>query len=217
MLTVVITDGRGQYLEQTMAAAEEMIPDPWFVIVDDSADSAYARWIDETWSRVPRRIHLNPRRGLGGAHRIAAWAAVEYSDPFCLLLEDDCVLTEPVEAEAMVRTMREHPHLAQLALKRQPGSPEEAAAGGYVQVSPGRWADREGWIEQIAEPLYSFTPHVARCEALQDALDHATQFLEADVSAALTERGWTFGVWGARDDPPRVEHIGVERSAGYRW
>jgi hypothetical protein len=216
MLTVVITDGRGQYLERTMAAAEEMLPEFTPVIVDDSGDPAYQAWLRATWPRAERVHHLE-RQGLAAAARTAWRMAVAQAVPFAFLLEDDFVLTEPVDLYAMEQMMRLNPRLAQLVLKRQPGSPEEEAHGGHVAMAPHKYADRDGWIEQVAEPLYSFNPHLARCEAMRDALEHATSFLEAGVSAALTERGWTFGIWGARDDPPRVEHIGVERSAGYRW
>jgi Glycosyl transferase family 2 len=216
VLTVVVTDGRGEYLRRTLTAAEEMIPDFELALVDDTGEVGYASWVTETWPKATV-VHHRERQGLGGAVKSAWELASSHPDPFFLHLEDDMVLLQPVDIEAMVRTMRANPRLAQLVLMRQPWGEEEKAAGAVLKAYPGRYEQRDGWVEQVNGPLYSFTPHLARREAVLDALEHSANFLEAGVTAALLERGWKFGIWGNWDDPPRVEHIGVEHSAGYRW
>lgn len=199
-----------------MAAAGEMIPDFQPVIVDDSGEAVYASWVANTWPTITQ-VHHPERLGLAGAVRSLWTLAVSHDDPFVFLLEDDFLLTQSLEVDAMVRTMRANPRLAQLVLSRQPWGDEEKAHGMPMVAQIERFFQRDGWVEQIDGQIYSFNPHIARRESMKVALEHAGGFLEADVTAALVERGWTFGIWGARTDGPRCLHIGDEHSAGYRW
>ena len=71
---LVITDGRGEYLERTVASASEMLyddPAEWWMY-DDSGDDEHRAWLRE---RFPWFVHFDagPRQGFGGAIR-QAWS-----------------------------------------------------------------------------------------------------------------------------------------------
>lgn len=213
LLTLVITDGRREYMERTMAAASEMIPRFEPLIINDSGDGDYCDWLNERYARC---VHHPERRGMAAAVRTAWQTAIGTTARYVFHLEEDFVLTSPVDVRAMVRTMDKHPELAQLVLKRQPWSDEEKNAGGQIEVAPSEFEDRHGFVEH--RRLFSFNPSLVRVEACEKALnDGESDGLEAGVTQTLIREGYLFAFWGTRDDPPRCEHIGEHRSPDYRW
>lgn len=210
----VITDGRGDYFERTIESCCEFIPrfDP--IIVDDSGDPDYAEWLREG-SPGYHFVHHEERQGMAQAVKTAWTVALGTGAEFVWHQEDDFILSEPVLIHAMGETLRANPHLAQLVLKRQPWSDEEKAAGGQIELSPGDYTDCEGFVEH--RRLFSFNPSLIRREVIELALAEPRAGLEGEVTDTLLAHGYSFAYWGARDDPPRCEHIGARRSEGYRW
>jgi hypothetical protein len=120
-----------------------------------------------------------------------------------------------VDLQGMAQVLEQNPHLAQIVLKRQPWSEEEIAAGGQIEAAPEDYTDREGFVEH--RRLFSFNPSLVARETLRLALAEPGDGLERGVTDTLLRHGYSFAYWGARDDPPRCEHIGARRSEGYRW
>jgi hypothetical protein len=213
VITLVITDGRREYLERTLAAAGEMIPGFLPVFVNDSGDGDYCDWLN---TLNAHSVHHPERRGMAAAVRTALSTVVSTTARYAFYLEEDFVLTAPVQLDAMIATLDAYPRLSQLVLKRQPWSDEEKNAGGQIEVAPTAYEDRDGFVEH--KRLFSFNPSLMRVEACEKALqDPGSNGLEAGITQTLVREGYSFAFWCARTDPPRCEHIGEARSADYRW
>lgn len=117
---LVITDGRSDYLWRMRQSLQKHVTG-WCgeVLVDDSSHTL----------------------GFAGAIQCGWDLLLATSDAdYVFHVEDDFVFTRDVDLTAMAEVMRDNPHLAQMALMRQPWSPEEKAAGGIVQMDPGAYS-----------------------------------------------------------------------------
>lgn len=204
---VVVSDGRLEYLDACLQTVRQYLVSP--VIT-------HARLVSDSGVRgIHRRaegfevIDHPERRGLAAAVQ-SAWADLPGDIDFVFHLEEDFILTAPVEIELMAKTLEATPGLAQLVLKRQAWSVEERAAGGIIEMHPDQYTDRAGWVEH--RRIFSLNPCLIP-RPLVDLGWPATN--EAGFTEQLVASGWRFGFWGARDDPPRCLHIGVHRSAGW--
>jgi hypothetical protein len=110
----------------------------------------------------------------------------------------------------MVALLERDRSLAQVALLRQPWSPEEQQAGGIFQANPDRFWQAEGYVDHVN--LFTFNPCVYPIWVTDGPAG-----LEADVTDELLDAEKHFGYLGQIDDPPRCIHIGARRSAGHRW
>lgn len=204
---VVVGDGRYGYLERALESLRAHVPSGTFSywrVVDDSG-GPWPVAFEGDWDV----IRHPSRRGLAAAVQ-SAWAGLPGGIDWVLHWEEDFLLTGPVEFDQMVKTLEANPHLAQLVLKRQPGSPAEAAAGGIIEQHPDDYVDRAGWVEH--QRIFSLNPCLIP-RAVVDLGWPVTN--EAGFTDQLVEAGWSFGFWGARDDPPRCWHIGDQRSSGW--
>lgn len=204
---VVVGDGRSRYLEQALDSLRRHVPAGTFCywrIVDDSGGPWPVAFTAD-WD-VIRHDH---RRGLAAAVN-SAWVGLPGDVDFVFHVEEDFVLQGPVEFDRMAKTLDAHPRLAQLVLKRQPGTPAEAAAGGIIEQHPDDYVDRDGWVEH--RRIFSLNPCLIP-RAVIDLGWPASN--EAGFTDQLVAAGWSFGFWGARADPPKVWHIGTERSEGW--
>lgn len=109
----------------------------------------------------------------------------------------------------MIGALQRYPSLAQVALKRQPWSPQEQLAGNMLDLKPGL-VEADGLC--FHESLFTFNPCV-----YPRAITAYGAGLEQELSDKLVADGWQFGYLGGKDDPPRCIHIGHRRSEGYRW
>ncbi len=123
----------------------------------------------------------------------------------------------------MCRTLEANPQLAQLCLKRGPCTPEEVAAGGFVELARDEYREcawfgefgRATWLEH--KRCFSLNPCVYPYSVVQAGMpDDASSGVEAALTASLRARKLRFGVWGSRGDDPQCVHIGFERAAGWR-
>lgn len=210
---VVITDGRGEYLERTIPSLTENLRCVFAsrTIIDDAGDDEYAHWLDLSFPTF-QRIHHGNRRGLAAAVQTAWKVALDSNADYLWHHEEDFTLEEPIDVLGMARTLDANPHLAQLVLKRQAWSMEEIAAGGQMEVAPTEFTDCDGFVQH--KRLFSLNPSliprsvVEACEGTE---------LERGITDRCLDLGLSFAYWGKRSDPPRCTHIGARRSAGYRW
>lgn len=215
----IITDGRGECFERTVQSLHEMWDGPGadqIVVINDSADPTYGRWLSRQFGYM-EQVHHIERKGFGGAIR-SAWAEVGHHD-WIFHLEDDFTFNEPIEVDAMIDVLDTEIDVVQMALKRQPWSPEEKAVGGFMEQHPEAYTNElthgHRWCWQRL--FFTTNPSFYR--------------------GSLTKRGWPeekhsegmfshrlmedrpqakFGFWGHTQDPPRVTHIGDERvGTGY--
>lgn len=231
---LVITDGRVELLEQALAsAASHLQPYPTArYLFDDSGMPAYR---DSLARAHPDFVHLNggPRQGFGGAI-ISAWAQLrERTDARWIFhLEDDFMFAQPVDLPAMIEVLSANPHLAQMALRRQPVNADEHAAGGIIEQHPDSYvpysmtrSDGQGyhaWLEHVR--FFTTNPSLYRADLCDAGWPQGRQS-EGRMMFRLREAGlpWgvpgeavRFGYWGTRHEDPRCWHIGAARvGTGY--
>jgi hypothetical protein len=213
---LVITDGRGDCLKQTIPSALAMLEGPIThrMIFDDSGDAEYRRWIFQSFPTF--ELFFEPgRKGFGGAIQ-AAWNHLKRYDKFEYVfhLEDDFLFHRPVPLVDMMKVLDDHPYLYQLALKRQPWNDTEKQAGGIIEQHPGDYTQKESWIEH--RRFFTTNPTLYR-RSLMDigwpsgihSEGHFThKILNMDPEAQ-------FAFWGHRADEPWVQHIGARQGTGY--
>jgi hypothetical protein len=158
------------------------------------------------------------RVGFGGA--IArAWAhVVGLPIDWVFHLEDDFVLNREVDLDDMALVLDGRPHLHQMALRRQPWNPEEAAAGGIVEQHPDDYVDHTDGLNHWLEHRRFFTtnPSLYRrslCRRDWPTGPHSEGHFSIDL---FRDPAATCGFWGARNSGEWVTHIGHERvGTGY--
>lgn len=207
---VVISDGRWDYLEQALTSIEQRCSSYRFTsmtLINDSG-ARLPLPMDGRWDVITHET----RRGLAGAVQ-SAWKRVAFAD-HVFHMEEDFVLHETPDLDAMVAVLRANDRLAQLVLKRQPWSPEEIRAGGIIESNPldyvDQTTDEHDWVEH--ERIFSLNPCVYPTWVTKFGWPNGN---EAEMTEMLVHLGYSFGFWGARSDPPRCEHIGVRRSAAW--
>lgn len=235
---VVINDGRREYMGPAMASLDHLHGDIGArAIIDDSGDLDNLTMLRHDYPTY-YVAHHEQRQGLAAAVR-TAWAwALETGAEFVFHFEQDFVLTEDIDLDAMAMLLRAEPSLAQLVLKRNPWSQLEKDAGGQMEIAPDEYLDCSAtlesvynevelyveefyWTEHITENakalhVFSFNPCLIRREAIEAFFANHGDGLERGVTDAVLAAGFHLAYWGRRTDPPRAEHIGVNRSAAYK-
>jgi len=207
---ILTTCGRRYYLERSLESLHTNCPEDFAhrIMVDDSGDADYSRWLRATFPNWTVLSHPE-RAGLGAAVE-TAWDAVRRTDAeFVFHIEDDFTYEAAIPLDVMRRFLAD-PTLAQVTLYRQPWSPSETIAGGYLR--DGRWHeedDVDGYHLWLDGGLFSFNPTLYP----RHIVDSCVGGLEADVTAQLA--GFRFGVITGPDQRPLCWHIGAERSAGW--
>jgi hypothetical protein len=226
---LVITDGRDDYLTRAVGTLHHLhgpIVERW--MYDDTGDDAYRARLADRFGGF-RHINAGPRQGFGGAIR-AAWStlAKHSTADWVWHAEQDFILSRPVDLRAMAAVLTAHPHLAQMALRRQPWNAQEIAAGGVVEQNPGAYTDRtdgagRSWLEHRL--FFTTNPCLYRRSLLDVGWPDGGQSEgrfglhlrdHAGLPWGVPARHVRFGFWGARTDPPWALHIGEERTGhGY--
>lgn len=152
------------------------------------------------------------RLGMAGAVREGWGRALAAGCDFVLHWEEDFLAAGPVDLDDLVAVLDRAPYLAQVVLKRQPWSPEEHAAGGIIECNPDDYTqDDGGWVEH--ERIFSLNPCLIPRNVLELGWPDGN---EAEFTRMCLDAGYSFAFYGDRLDPPRVLHVGAERSAGWR-
>lgn len=195
---LLIGDGRDDYRERTIESVQANLPlFSRLVEIDDSDHQlGFAGAIHEGWERV-----------------------LATGCDYVFHLEADFVFRAEIPVLAMIELLRHRPYLVQVALKRQPVNPEEVAAGGIVELHRDDFHQRHDsgfvWTEHrrffTTNPsVYPVTlcnqgwPQVAESEGI-----FSHRLFDEDPEAASC-------FWGAKFDPPLIEHIGHVR-AGHSY
>lgn len=210
---VVVTDGRGAYLQQTLATVGNLEAD-WKrrTIIDDSGDPHYREWLAHTFGDEYNIV--SHARKAGMAHTVRrAWQ--ETSAPYVFHLEDDFTIDEPVDIRAMAGVLEANPKLAQLCLLRQPWNDEEQAAGGIIQANPGAYGqwetDGHPWV--VHRRLFSLNPCLLPRWVVDLGWDDGNE--RGFTDRLLADPDVIFGYWGVPTSQ-QVTHIGVLRAPGWR-
>jgi hypothetical protein len=226
IVLLVMTDGRGEYLERTLASFDEQVSGPVTerVIHDDSGETAYRMWLAR---RFPshRLLSTGRRLGYAGAVRNArAHLAAKHAQPWVFSLEDDFEFRRPVNLGDLAELLLDQPHLAQIALRRQAWG-AEVEHGGFVEQAPGWYherSDRDGtrmWVETRRN--WTCNPSLFRSELCSGGWPDGLGS-EGTYGQRLLAQGLPWGVpgdqvqfayWGSIDGGrDTVWHIGEHRA-----
>jgi len=227
---VIIGDGRDDYLRKCVTSLHYLsgpIVELW--MYDDTGDPIYR---DDLARRYPPFRHINggPRQGCAGAFQ-QVWRQVrkDTTARFVFLVEQDFRFIRPVDLVGMADLLDARPHLAEVALRRQPWNEVEKAAGGIVESHPDWYIDMEDdagrqWLEQGAFfttncPLFRTSLlDVPWPDSRPGCYSEGTfhQHLKIHGTPEVPGDQVTYAYWGARDSGVWVEHIGQHRiGTGY--
>lgn len=218
---VVITDGRGDYLKQTIASAEKMLKGAFLpaLIIDDSGDIDYGKWLEERFSEF-RQIHHDHRSGFGAVVR-SAWAeTLDYPDvEYIFHLEEDFTFNEPIDVPLMAAMLDRAEDLAQIVLKRQPWSDFEIAAGGqieYCESEGEEFTEKHigGWTTTHTRN-FSTNPNLMTRRAAELCVETGKPCTEGLITEVCLNNDLQFAYLGRKYDPPLAHHIGEHRSQGW--
>ena len=217
---LVMTDGRDDVLAETLPAVAAHVPHTRFVIHDDTGDLSHRAHLAETYRHLGVDvIGGDRRRGFGGAIT-AAWAHLAtVPETFVVHFEDDFIPTRPVDWVDVADTLTRHPHLVQLALRRQPWNPDEIAAGGIVEQHPDDYTERSDrgavWLEHAR--FFTTNPSMYRrslcARGWPSGANSEGRF---GISLLEDDPDARFAFWGSRTSGEWVNHIGHHRvGTGY--
>lgn len=215
---LVMTDGRRDAIEPTITSIDRHLHGNITrrIIHDDSGDVEYAAWLRLTfpdWDIVSS----GKRSGFGGAMIRATHLELSSGEPWAFHVEDDFIFQRDVHICDMQMAMTKHPHLVQMALRRQAWFPAEVAAGGVVEQNPSAYEDHFGlgseWLEH--SEFYTTNPSLLCRGFLAGHPWPKGNHSEAAFARSALRDGSKSGYWGSRHDDPWVHHIGVRQGTGY--
>lgn len=222
---VVTTDGRGEYLGQSIPSWEAASGS--FVsrtILDDSGSGEYRGWLRSEYGGNGWSIaHVGAsRQGYGEAMRRMREIGVSSGADYILHVEDDFVLNGPLSIDDIAGVMDESEgRLAQMALLRQPWYANEVEHGGVIQALQAqgchfdqRTNGTHHWIEHRA--VWTANPNLMPADVARIPYP-ACEWSESAFMKLLREMTTrACAYWGRFDDEPAVTHIGRARlGTGY--
>lgn len=216
---VVVTDGRREFIPQAIASIYENVQGingPRVMVNDAAEDPQYGYDIVDKFGPDFRYFHHPVRRGLAFGIRQGWSAAIE--NPAVRYIwhhEDDYVVPDPIDLNELAQALNSAPTLAELTLKRDPYSSEEAAAGDYMKVGSHHYEDAKtpnGFEYVRHDQIFFSQPSLIPRAVAEACIRTNTDLTEPGLRDILTRLGYHFGVVGKIEDRPRVRHIGNRRS-----
>lgn len=210
---VVITDGRQDCIDRTIARLESIVSFPFYekIIINDSADSRYHNYLQTRFPQFNIVSH-ETRRGLAGAVQ-SAWSSVSSETEYIFHLEDDFLFNEEPKIDDMITILKNNSHLVQMALVRAPVNPPEEEVGGFVFQNLKDYHQRDGYFEHGR--LFTLNPCIYPVSTVEIGWpDHGGES-EFTSKVHSINSDLRFGFYGDIYDPPRVTHIGGRRSEGW--
>lgn len=209
---VVMTDGRDT-IADTIASFESQVTGPVThrVIHDDSGDKAYRKYLQTSFPEY--RVIGGRRSGFGGAI-IRAWRHLRTLPvDWVFHLEDDFTFNRPVDLTEFAEVLFAHPHILQMALRRQPWSESEAQAGGIVEENPDSYTDQTDGVHEWLEHRLFFTtnPSLYRRTLCDLEWPQGSQSEGRFSLQVLSDPLASCAYWGSRNSGEWVTHNGAER------
>jgi hypothetical protein len=213
---VVMGDGRDDYLGPAVASAHINLRGPiierW--MHDDTGSDTYRHGLAQ---RFPTFTHLGDgeRRGFGGAiSYVWDWLAAHSDARWVLHLEADFIINRPVDLVEMSEVLEARPYLTQMALRRQSWNAAERAAGGVVEQHPDAYTEvSDGpavWLEH--RRFWTTNPCLFPRDLCRRGWPTGAESEgRFGINLFQSDPALRAGFWGARHEPPWVEHIGQQR------
>ncbi len=216
---IVFTDGRFEYLTQTMQSLKSNVNYPFYckTIVNDTGVPEANSWLINNYSPEFKIISHKIKRGLGYSIQ-AAWSDIPKDTEYIFHLEEDWLFNESICLDDLIKILKNRPLLAQMLLKRQPWG-DDAPFGGYINKEPDAFVEYKlqdeelYWVEHTK--FFSFNPCIYPYTITQLGIESVTEGKLGDYLKQLQEV--KFGIFGKKDDAPRVTHIGYKRADQWMW
>ena len=209
---LVMTDGRDTITE-TIRSFDEQVTGPVMhrVIHDDSGEPDHRQHLQESFPDF--EVIGGNRSGFGGAI-IRAWRHLRTVPvDWVFHLEDDFTFNRPVALDGLAEVMTANPHIAQMALRRQPWNAEERSAGGVVELHPDRYQDctdgHNAWLEHRS--FFTTNPSLYRRNLCDIGWPKGNESEGRFTAKLVADPQVRFGYWGSRQSGEWVTHIGEER------
>lgn len=159
-------------------------------------------------------IRVSDTKRNGGSWSIEqAWTQARESDAdYWFHLEDDWTFNGRLDVDNLARILEADYNLANIVLRRQAAIPWEPE-GGYIGANPHAFAVRSGYLEHRIG--FWLNPCLYPAE-IPRRYQWPAKGSEQDFTDLLLsdEPAWRFAVYGEKDSPPVVHHIG-DRSFGW--
>jgi hypothetical protein len=211
---LVMTHGRGDELMQSLDSIHRNLRgkiDRW-VIHSDCPDPAWDMWVRQWWGGD--LIRNEGPHGFGNAIR-NAWTHMD--DDYIIHWEEDFVLKEEVSVDLLKEILETSPELSQVALKRQPWNEIEKAAGGFIEADPDSFTEeiKLGYVITKHQKFFTTNPSVYGRKIVELGWPDE-EHSEGKFGFKVRDAGLWGSFLGAKFDPPKVEHIGYDRTGiGY--
>lgn len=222
---LVMTDGRDELLEQTLASITTAFGLGAFAVrlmIDDTGDPAHGAELARRYPRFMVDASME-RRGFAGAIARGWELLTPLAPDYVLHVEDDFTFNgspgwAPSLLASMIEVLELEPRLAQVALKRQPWNDAERAAGGIVEQHPDDYTEfaEHGVIWTEHRRFFTTNPCLYRGALMARGWPLEPRS-EGVFSLRLFEDPSTRCAFlGGKLDAPLVTHIGDERNGtGY--
>lgn len=196
IVAVIVSDRGDQYLPGCVASLKaHVLGDLTTITVDDH----------------------DHQLGMAGAVRHGWTQALDAGASYVLHVEEDFRFLEPVFLGDLVYVLDRDSTLAQVVLKRQAWNDLEQAAGGIVEADPSAYEERAAMGRNLRwtahRKIFSLNPCLIPRHVLELGWPDGN---EAEFTQRCLDAGFQFAFYGGKFDPPRVEHVGFHRSAGWR-
>lgn len=214
---MVITDGRREYLQQTLEGAKDNLVGEitHWLMIDDSNNLEYAEWLHREYPEFFISHSSGGKRGFAGAIQ-HGWSRIPPDTEYVVHLEDDFLFNRPWFLMESVSILSARTDIAQMCLRRQPWG-SEPLDGGFIAQWPSTYSEQmlNGIPFLTHRNFFSTNPSIypKRITAFgwPDAPDSEGKF-----GPKLWDAGYCCAFLGTREDSPRVTHIGLERAGnGY--
>lgn len=213
---VIITDGRLEYLEQTLMSLSNNVKYPYFekLIINDCEDEVFKKsvgYLSEFYGLKP--IHHEKKRGFAGSYD-TAFKNVSRETNFVFFSEDDFTFNEEIEIGRMIFILNYNRNLVQCCLKRQPWNEQEKEAGGIIEQLPELYDERSvadvKWTEHRL--FYSTNPNLTPFWVIEKGWPLLPKSEEEFSKKLFSNPNLRSCFYGGKFESPTVTHIGFNRS-----
>lgn len=215
---IVTTDGRAEFLEQTLASIDEHLRGDigQRLLWDDSGDAEHRRTLKAAYGdRYEVGWPGEERVGYQVSLRTLWERLVDADAPFVAHWEDDFLLNHDVELSEMEAILDLQPKLAQVALLRAPYYEPEHKPGTILGWKLASFRDRSAgglrWLEHRL--FFTCNPNVYRRDLCGMGWPQQDSS-ERIAGNIMRSQGMRFSFLGHRSDPPALTHIGAYRAGG---
>ena len=211
---LIMSHGRGKELKQAIDSIHSNLRgriDRW-VIHSDAPNPCWNMWLRDRWGGD---IVINDGERGFTKSIINAWKHID--DDYIIHWEEDFVLKEEVNVDLLRWILETSPELAQVALKRQPWNDAEKRAGGIIEQDPEAYTEemKYGYVVTKHRKFFTTNPCIYGRNVVELGWPDE-QYSEGMFGFKVWDAGLYSSFLGSKFDPPKVEHIGYERTGvGY--